>query len=488
MTISINTGLLRTGGLIDGQWVTASNNKTFPVYNPADGSEIAAVADLGATETRSAIEAASNALPGWRVKTAAERAAIMLRWRDLLLAHEEDLAVIMTMEQGKPLAEARGEIKYTAGFFEWFAEEGKRVYGDVIPTHQPSLRNVVIKQAVGVVAAITPWNFPIAMVGKKLPAALAAGCTMVWKPAEETPLSGLAFAELGIQAGVPPGVFNVIPSNDAPTVGKEMTANPIVKKISFTGSSEVGKILMRQSADTVKKISMELGGNAPFIVFDDADMDAAVAGAIASKFRNAGQTCVCANRILVQEGVHDEFSEKFIAAVKQMDVGNGLQAGVEIGPLINGPAIAKVERLLKDAREKGATLKLGGKRHSLGQTFFEPTVLTEVPFSADCAREEVFGPVAPIFRFKDEEEAVFQANNTQFGLAAYFYARDIGRIWRVSEALEYGMVGVNTGMISTPVAPFGGIKESGMGREGSKYGLDDYLEIKFMCLGGIDKI
>ncbi len=479
--------LLRNQTLIDGKWQAADSGKTFSVSNPFDGSHIGDVPDMGASETRRAINAANAALPAWRAKTAGERAAILLRWRDLLKEHLEDLAILMTTEQGKPLAEARGEINYTIAFFEWFAEEGKRIYGDVIPTHAAGLRNLVIKQPVGVVAAITPWNFPVAMVGKKLPAALAAGCTMVWKPAEDTPLSGLALAALGQRAGLPDGVFNVITTSNAAPVGGEMCSNDIVRKISFTGSTNVGKLLMQQSAATVKKVSMELGGNAPFIVFDDADVDAAVTGAIASKFRNAGQTCVCANRILVQDNIYDTFTRKFAEAVEKLQAGNGLDPAVVVGPLINTAAIEKVERLVADARDNGAKVIIGGNRHAEGGTFFQPTVLSDVPFTAACAREEIFGPVAPVYRFQDEAEAIYQANNTEYGLAAYFFSRDIGRIWRVGEALEYGMVGANTGMISTAVAPFGGVKASGLGREGSHYGLDDYLEIKFLCLGGIDQ-
>ena len=483
--IAINdAGLLKTAGYIDGRW--HSGSKTFPVNNPANGDRIADVADLGPNQTEAAISAAVAAFEPWRNRTAADRAQILCDWAGLLEKHRDDLARIMTTEQGKPLAEAAGEINYTVSFFRWFAEEAKRVYGDVIPSHHGNLRNLVIKQPVGVVAAITPWNFPIAMVGKKLPAALAAGCTMVWKPSEETPLSALALAELGERAGLPHGVFNVIPATQAAAVGKALTDDTRVRKVSFTGSTAVGKILLRQSADTVKRVSMELGGNAPFLVFDDADIDAAVAGAVASKFRNAGQTCVCANRILVQDKVYDEFAEKFRAAVGRLAVGNGLQDGVAIGPLINQAALAKVEGLVADALERGAKLILGGARHSLGGTFYEPTIMTDVPREADIAEAEIFGPVAPLYRFSDEGEAIQRANDTPFGLAAYFFARDVGRVWRVSEALEYGMIGVNTGMISTAVAPFGGIKQSGLGREGSRYGLDDYLELKFVCMGGIE--
>ncbi|MEZ4748671.1 MAG: NAD-dependent succinate-semialdehyde dehydrogenase [Calditrichia bacterium] len=477
--------LLREKAYINGHWVEGSSHKTFPVTNPANGETIAQVADLGAGETRSAIEAAATAQPEWQAKTAADRAEILRRFTNLLRTNKEDLALLMTTEQGKPLAESRGEIDYSVSFFEWFAEEARRIYGDVIPTHHPNLRNIVIKQPIGVVSAITPWNFPIAMVAKKLPAALAAGCTFVWKPAEDTPLCGLALAELGERAGLPPGVFNVVTTSDAATVGKELTTNPLVRKVSFTGSTEVGKMLLHQSADTVKKVSLELGGNAPFIVFDDADIDAAVSGAIASKFRNAGQTCVCANRILVQDAIYDDFTEKFTAAVSQLTVGNGVDERVDIGPLIAPKTLEKVENLIGDARENGAEIILGGSRHSLGGNFFQPTVLTNVTESAEMAQTEIFGPVAPLYRFTSERSAIKMANNTRFGLAAYFYTRDIGRIWRVSEALEYGIVGVNTGMVSTAVAPFGGVKESGIGREGSKYGIEEYLETKFICHGGI---
>ncbi|MGH1366845.1 MAG: NAD-dependent succinate-semialdehyde dehydrogenase [Calditrichia bacterium] len=478
-----NRMLLKRDGYINGNWQQSKSCQTFAVHNPATGEHLADVADMGASETRKAIDAASEAFKSWKHTTSAERAAILNRWADLLAEHKEDLAVIMTCEQGKPLIEARGEINYSIAFFRWYAEEAKRIYGDIIPTHQPHLRNMVIKQPVGVVAAITPWNFPLAMVAKKLPAALAAGCTMIWKPSEETPLSGLALAKLGEQAGLPKGVFNVIPTLKASEVGHELTTSSLVRKLSFTGSTKIGKLLLKQSADTIKKVSLELGGNAPFIVFDDANIDEAVKGAIASKFRNAGQTCVCANRIYVQDAVYDEFSHKYGEAVKNLSLGNGLHENTVIGPLINTAALEKVEMLVADALEKGATLALGGQRHSLGGTFFQPTVLTNVPHQARLSREETFGPVAPIFRFSGEEEVIEQANNTQFGLASYFYTKDIGRAWRVSEALEYGMVGINTGMISTAVAPFGGIKESGLGREGSMYGLDDYLEIKFMCMG-----
>jgi succinate-semialdehyde dehydrogenase/glutarate-semialdehyde dehydrogenase len=439
---------------------------------------------MGAKETRRAIEAAERAWAAWRAKTGKERAAIMRRWYDLVMANQDDLAVIMTSEQGKPLAESRGEVVYGASFIEWFAEEAKRVYGDTIPQHQPDKRIVVIKQGIGVVAAITPWNFPNAMITRKCAPALAAGCPVVIKPATATPLSALALAELAERAGIPKGVFNVV-TGSAKEIGGEMSTNPIVRKLSFTGSTEIGKLLMAQCAGTVKKVSLELGGNAPFIVFDDADIDAAVEGAIASKYRNTGQTCVCANRLLVQDKVYGTFADKLAAAVGKLKVGNGLEAGVSQGPLIDMNAVEKVEAHIADAVGKGAKVVAGGRRHALGGTFFEPTILADVTPAMAVAREETFGPVAPLFRFKTEEEAIQMANDTEFGLAAYFYGRDIGRVWRVAEALEYGIVGINTGIISTEVAPFGGVKESGIGREGSKYGLDDFLEIKYLCMGGV---
>ncbi len=477
--------LLRHHAYIDGQWVHADSGDTMAVTNPADGSVIARVASVGAAETRRAIDAAARALPAWRGKTAKERAAILRRWFELMLANAQDLAVLMTAEQGKPLAEAKGEVVYGAAFVEWFAEEAKRVYGDVIPSNAPGRRIVVTKEAIGVVAAITPWNFPNAMITRKCAPALAAGCTVVVKPAEDTPLSALALAELATRAGIPPGVFNVLPSADYVAVGGELTANPIIRKLSFTGSTEVGKLLMRQCADTMKKVGFELGGNAPFIVFDDADLDSAVAGAMASKYRNTGQTCVCANRILVQDGVYDTFAAKLAEAVRKLVVGPGLKGETQQGPLINVQAVEKVERHIADALAKGAKVMLGGKRHGLGGTFFEPTILTGVTADMLCAREETFGPVAPLFRFATEDEAVRLANDTEFGLAAYFYSRDVGRCWRVSEALEYGIVGVNEGIISTEVAPFGGMKQSGIGREGSKYGIEDFVEIKYVCMGGL---
>ncbi|CAM5339587.1 NADP-dependent succinate-semialdehyde dehydrogenase [Thauera mechernichensis] len=480
-----DTGLLRAQAYIDGQWLAADDGCSFDVTNPADGSRVGSVPDMGAAETRRAIAAADAALPAWRARTAKERAAILRRWYELILANQEDLAVLMSTEQGKPLAEARGEVVYGASFIEWFAEEGKRIYGDVIPSHGADKRIVVVKQAIGVVAAITPWNFPIAMITRKAGPALAAGCTMVIKPAEDTPLCALALAVLAERAGLPAGVLNIVTTNRAPEVGGELTANPVVRKLSFTGSTAVGKLLMRQCAGTVKKVALELGGNAPFIVFDDADLDAAVAGAMASKYRNAGQTCVCANRLLVQDGIYDAFAAKLAEAVARLKVGPGLSGEVQQGPLINADAVAKVEELLADAVNKGAQVLCGGKRHALGGNFYEPTIVTGVTAQMRVAREEIFGPVAPLFRFHSEEEAVRMANDTEFGLAAYFYARDIARVWRVAEALEYGIVGINEGIISTEVAPFGGVKESGIGREGSRYGIDDFVEIKYLCMGGI---
>ncbi|OYD53964.1 succinate-semialdehyde dehydrogenase I [Thauera propionica] len=477
--------LLRQQAYIDGAWADAADGSRFEVRNPADGSVLASVPDMGAAETRRAIDAAAAALPAWRARTAKERAAVLRKWFELIMAHQEDLAVLMTSEQGKPLAEARGEVAYGASFIEWFAEEGKRVYGDVIPAHGADKRILVLKEPIGVVAAITPWNFPIAMITRKAGPALAAGCTMVIKPAEDTPLCALALAELAERAGLPKAVLNIVTTMKAAEVGGELTSNPIVRKVSFTGSTEVGKLLMRQSADTVKKVALELGGNAPFIVFDDADLDAAVAGAMASKYRNAGQTCVCANRLLVQDGIYDAFAARLAEAVAKLKVGPGLSGDVQQGPLINAEAIAKVEELLGDAVEKGAKIVCGGKRHALGGTFFEPTIVTGVTPAMRVAREEIFGPVAPLFRFHTEEEAIRMANDTEFGLAAYFYARDIARVWRVAEGLEYGIVGINEGIISTEVAPFGGVKESGIGREGSKYGIDDFVEIKYLCMGGI---
>ncbi|MBK8176255.1 MAG: NAD-dependent succinate-semialdehyde dehydrogenase [Rhodospirillales bacterium] len=477
--------LLHDQAYVDGGWLAAKDGGCFTVTDPASGAEIARVADLGAAETQGAIEAAGRAFPLWQSKTAKERAAILRRWYELILHHQEDLAVLMTTEQGKPLSESRGEVVYGAGFVEWFAEEGKRVYGDIIPTHAAGKRIVVLKQPIGVTAAITPWNFPIAMITRKVAPAIAAGCTAVIKPAKLTPLSALALAELGERAGLPKGVLNVVTSARAAEVGRELCTHPLVRKVSVTGSTEIGKLVMQMSAATVKKVSLELGGNAPFIVFDDADLDAAVLGAMASKYRNAGQTCVCANRILVHAPVYDAFADKLASAVSKLTVGSGLDAGVQQGPLIDAAAVAKVEEHIADAVAKGARIVVGGKRHALGGTFFEPTLLADVNTQMKITREETFGPVAPLFRFTDEAEAIAMANDTEFGLASYFYARDIGRVWRVAEALEYGIVGVNEGIISTEVAPFGGVKESGIGREGSKYGIEEYCEIKYLCVGGL---
>jgi succinate-semialdehyde dehydrogenase/glutarate-semialdehyde dehydrogenase len=475
--------LLRTRAFIGGKWLDAANGTTLNVVNPATREPIGTVPDMGVVETRRAIEAAHEAFRPWAALTARERAAILRRWYELLMANQEDLATLMTAEQGKPLAEAKGEITYGASFIEWFAEEGKRLYGDVIPTHQSDRRLLVLRQPVGVVAAITPWNFPLAMITRKAAPALAAGCTMVVKPAAQTPYSALAAAALAARAGVPPGVLNIVTGTDAAAIGAEMTSNPTVRKVTFTGSTAVGKKLMAQCAGTVKKITMELGGNAPFIVFEDADLDAAVLGAIASKYRNTGQTCICANRLLVQAPVYEAFTQKLVRAVAQLRIGDGLKGPTDQGPLIDEHALAKVEQHLSDAVNKGARIALGGRRHALGGTFFEPTVVTEVTPAMAVAREETFGPIAPVFRFGTEAEAIHMANDTEFGLAAYFYTRDLARSWRVAEALEYGMVGINTGVFSTEVAPFGGMKESGIGREGSKYGILDYTEIKFLCTG-----
>ncbi|WP_306599929.1 NAD-dependent succinate-semialdehyde dehydrogenase [Geothrix sp. 21YS21S-2] len=474
--------LFRETCLIGGAWTGADDLASFPVENPATGEVLGTVPRLGAAETRRAVRAAQEALPGWRARAAGERAALLRRWFDLILEHREDLAAIMTLEQGKPLAEARGEIAYAASFIEWFAEEARRVYGDVIPGHACDRRIVVLKEPVGVVAAITPWNFPSAMLARKAGAALAAGCTMVAKPAGATPYSALALAVLAERAGIPAGVLNVV-TGPAAVLGGVLTSDPAVRKLSFTGSTEVGKQLLAQCAGTVKKVSMELGGNAPFLVFGDADLDAAVAGAVASKFRNSGQTCVCTNRFLVQEGVHDAFAAKLAAAVARLKVGNGMEPGVEQGPLIDADALAKVEAHVADALAKGARVVQGGARHALGGTFFQPTVLCGATPEMALAREETFGPVAPVFPFRTEAEAVALANDTPSGLASYLYTRDLARSWRVAEALEYGMVGINTGLISTAVAPFGGVKESGLGREGSKYGIEDYLEVKYLCIG-----
>ncbi|MFC5357638.1 NAD-dependent succinate-semialdehyde dehydrogenase [Azospirillum himalayense] len=478
-----NPSLLKTQAYVNGEWRDGPQGRRFPVTNPATGAVLAQVADLGAEETRAAILAANDAWDGWRSRTAKERAAVLRRWYELVTENQEDLAAIMTAEQGKPLAEARGEVGAGATFLEWFAEEAKRAYGDVIPTHKPGARIVVVKEPIGVAAAITPWNFPFSMITRKCAPALAAGCPVVVKPAEDTPLSALALASLAEQAGVPKGIFNVVTGSDPVAIAGELTASRLVRKLSFTGSTEVGKILMRQCADTVKKVSLELGGNAPLIVFDDADLDVAVAGAIASKYRNVGQTCVCANRILVQSTVYDAFAAKLTAAASALVVGNGADPGVQQGPLINAQAISKVQELVDDALAKGATLTTGGKRHGFGPNYFEPTVLTGVTTDMRVAREEIFGPVAPLFRFDTEDEAVRLANDTEYGLAAYFYSRDVGRAWRVAERLEYGMVGINESLLATEVAPFGGIKESGIGREGSKYGMDDFLEVKYLCVG-----
>jgi succinate-semialdehyde dehydrogenase/glutarate-semialdehyde dehydrogenase len=475
--------LLRPRAFIGGKWADAAGGATFQVLNPATREPIGTLPDMGAAETRRAIEAAGEAFPAWAALTAKERAVILRRWYELLMANQEDLATLMTAEQGKPLAEAKGEIAYAASFIEWFAEEGKRLYGDVIPGHQADKRIVVLRQPVGVVAAITPWNFPLAMITRKAGPALAAGCTFVCKPASQTPYSALAAAALAARAGVPAGVLSIVTGTDSVAIGGEMTSNPAVRKVTFTGSTAIGKKLMAQCAGTMKKISMELGGNAPFIVFEDADLDAAVAGAIASKYRNTGQTCVCANRVLVHAPVYEAFTRKLVHAVAQLRVGDGLKGPTDQGPLIDEKALAKVEQHLSDALGKGARVVQGGKRHALGGTFFEPTVLTEVTPSMLVAREETFGPVAPLFRFETENDAIRMANDTEFGLAAYFYTRDLARSWRVAEALEYGIVGLNTGLISTEVAPFGGVKESGTGREGSKYGILDYTELKYLCVG-----
>jgi succinate-semialdehyde dehydrogenase/glutarate-semialdehyde dehydrogenase len=476
--------LLRQACYLNGTWCAADAGAVLSVTNPATGDQLGTIPKMGTFETRRAIEAASAALPAWRARTAKERAVILRRWFDLMMANQEDLAIIMTAEQGKPLAESRGEIAYAASFIEWFAEEGKRVYGDTIPSYARDKRIVVIKEPIGVCAAITPWNFPAAMITRKAGPALAAGCTMVVKPATATPYSALALAELGERAGIPAGVFSVI-TGSSNEIGSEMTSNPIVRKLTFTGSTEIGKQLTAQCAGTMKKVSMELGGNAPFIVFDDADLDAAVEGAVASKYRNTGQTCVCTNRLLVQSGVYDAFAQKLATAVAAMKVGDGLKGDVQQGPLIDEASVLKVEEHIADAVAKGATVALGGKRRELGGTFFQPTILCNVTPQMLVAREETFGPVAPIFKFDTEAEAIQMANDTEFGLASYLYTRDIGRVWRVSEALEYGMVGINTGLVSTEVAPFGGVKESGIGREGSKYGIEEFVEVKYLCMGGI---
>lgn len=480
-----DTSLLKEKAYIDGVWSDGESAQTFEVTNPATGDVIAQVSDCRTDQATAAVEAASRALPAWRDKTAKERAAILRRWFDLIMDNQDDLATLMTAEQGKPLKEAKGEIAYGGSFVEWFAEEAKRVYGDVIPSHQSGKQIVVIKQPIGVVGAITPWNFPTAMITRKAAPALAAGCTFVIKPAALTPLSALALAELGERAGLPPGVFNVVPSKKASSVGNVLTGHPDVRKFTFTGSTGIGKRLMAQCAETVKKVSLELGGNAPFIVFDDADLDAAVEGAIASKYRNTGQTCVCANRFLVQDSVYDTFAQKFADAVAKLKVGNGLEGDFDQGPLIDDAAIEKVESLVSNAVAAGASVKMGGQRHDLGGTYYQPTILTDVTAGMELAQEEIFGPVAPLFRFSTEEEAINLANDTPYGLAAYFYGRDIGRIWRVAESLEYGMIGINDGIISTEVAPFGGVKESGIGREGSRYGLEEYIEIKYLLMSGL---
>jgi succinate-semialdehyde dehydrogenase/glutarate-semialdehyde dehydrogenase len=474
--------LFRQAAYVDGKWI--EKDKTIDVDNPATGEVLGTVPQLDAADTRRAIEAANRAFPAWRAKTAKERANVLRRWFDLMMANQEDLARLMTLEQGKPLAESKGETAYAASFLEWFGEEAKRVYGDTIPEHQPDKRIVVLKEPVGVVACITPWNFPLAMITRKAGPAIAAGCTVVLKPASQTPFSALALAELGERAGLPNGVFNVI-TGSAKEIGGELTTNPIVRKLSFTGSTETGRLLMAQCASTIKRLSLELGGNAPFIVFDDADLDAAVEGAVISKYRNTGQTCVCANRLLVQDSVYEAFAEKLAGAVRKLRPAFGLEPDATQGPLIDDRAVDKVEEHIRDAKDKGARVLVGGQRHKLGGRFFEPTVLTDVTPAMLVAREETFGPVAPLFRFKTDADAIALANDTEFGLAAYFYGRDIGRIWRAAEALEYGIVGINTGIISTEVAPFGGMKQSGIGREGSKYGMEEFLEVKYLCVGGI---
>ena len=476
--------LFREACYVDGQWVQANSRQMIDVDNPATGEIIGRVPKLSGTETRQAIEVANRAFPAWSKKTAKERAAILRRWFDLMMENQQDLARLMTLEQGKPLTESRGEVAYAAAFLEWFGEEAKRVYGDTIPQHEADKRIVVIKQPIGVVACITPWNFPLAMITRKAGPAIAVGCTVVLKPASQTPFSALALGELAERAGMPKGVFNIV-TGSAKEIGGELTSNPLVRKLSFTGSTEIGKILMAQCAGTVKKLSLELGGNAPFVVFDDADLDAAVEGAIASKYRNTGQTCVCTNRLLVQESVYHKFASKLVTAVKSLKPAPGLEPGATQGPLIDHSAVEKVESHIQDAVAKGATVLAGGHRCALGSRFFEPTVLGDVTRAMVLAREETFGPVAALFRFGTEADAIALANDTEYGLAAYFYGRDIARVWRVAEALEYGIVGINTGIISTEVAPFGGVKESGLGREGSKYGIDEFVEVKYLCFGGI---
>ncbi|WP_132384147.1 NADP-dependent succinate-semialdehyde dehydrogenase [Paraburkholderia sp. BL9I2N2] len=486
MTMELGTQLkdpllFRQQAYVSGEWQSAASAETFEVRDPATGAIVGNVPLMGASETRQAIDAANAAWPAWRKKTAKERGAILRKWHDLMMENADDLALILSTEQGKSLAEAKGEIGYAASFFEWFAEEGKRVYGDTIPTPASDRRIVVVKEPVGVCAAITPWNFPAAMITRKVGPALAAGCTIVVKPAEATPFSALALAVLAQRAGVPSGVFSVV-TGDPKSIGAELTSNPVVRKLSFTGSTPVGRLLMSQCASTVKKVSLELGGNAPFIVFDDADVDAAVQGAIASKYRNSGQTCVCTNRFYVHDTVYDQFAEKLAAAVSRLKVGRGTEPDVAQGPLINEAAVQKVEAHIADALAKGASVVTGGKRHALGHGFFEPTVLRDVTPAMQVAKDETFGPLAPLFRFSSDDEVIRFANDTEFGLASYFYSRDIGRVWRVAEALEYGMVGVNTGLISNEVSPFGGVKQSGMGREGSHYGIDDYVVIKYLCM------
>ena len=477
-------GLIKSQCLIDGVWVDADDGRTIDVCNPANGVRIGSVPNAGATQTAAAISAAERALPAWKARTADERCRILRRWYELMLQHQEDLALLMTSEQGKPLAEARGEIAYAASYIEWFAEEGRRVYGEVIPSPWTDKRIVVTREPVGVCAAITPWNFPAAMITRKVAPALAVGCTIIVKPATQTPLSALAMAELALRAGVPAGVFSVI-TGDARPIGAVLTSSPAVRKLTFTGSTEIGRLLAAQCAPTLKRMSLELGGNAPFIVFDDADLDQAVIGAMASKYRNTGQTCVCTNRILVQDAVYDAFAEKLCAAVAALRVGNGVDSGMDQGPLIDAAALHKVEELVADATRAGARVLTGGQRHALGGTFYQPTVLADVTPAMRIAKEEVFGPVAPLFRFDTEAQAIAMANDTEFGLAAYFYSRDAARLWRVSGALEYGMVGINSGVISTAVAPFGGVKQSGMGREGSSHGLEEYVDTKYLCVGGI---
>ncbi|UTW03393.1 NAD-dependent succinate-semialdehyde dehydrogenase [Amphritea atlantica] len=477
--------LLRTQSYINGEWLDADSGKTFAVTDPSNGREIAQVADLGAAETRRAIEVADQAMQGWKKKTAKERSVILRKWFDLMMENQDDLAIIMTAEQGKVFAESKGEVAYGASFVEWFAEEAKRVYGDVIPNTTADRRSIVIKQPIGVVAAVTPWNFPNAMITRKAAPALAVGCAIVLKPAAETPLSALALAELADRAGIPAGLFNVVAGTAAPEIGAELTSNPIVKKFTFTGSTPIGKLLMQQCAQTVKRTSMELGGNAPVLVFEDADLDKAVAGAISAKYRNAGQTCICANRIIVQDTVYDAFVEKFTAAVNKFSLGNGFDSATTIGPLITAKAAANVHALVVDAQAKGASVTTGGQIDTLGEAFYQPTVLAHLSNNMRIAKEEIFGPVAPVFKFSTEDEAIAMANDTEFGLASYIFTKDISRVWRVSEAIDYGMVGVNEVAISSEVIPFGGVKESGQGREGSKYGLDDYLEIKYICMGDI---